>query len=86
MENKEHFELNDEELEKVSGGISTGDRVLVDTRMIRYCPNCSRLVTKFEGTVVGKTYYEKGGFYLIDVKSDCCGYIERAADFTCTVQ
>ena len=68
MDNKERFELNDDELDNVVGGISVGDRVLVNTRTVRYCPNCAKLPIKYTGTAVGKTYYENGGHYFIDVK------------------
>lgn len=86
MEENKKIELNDEELDKVVGGIAVGDRVQVNTRMIRYCPGCSRIASVFYGEVIGKAYYEKGGHYFVDIKSDCCGYVERAADFICTVQ
>ena len=54
MDNEERFELNDEELDKVVGGIDVGDRVKVND--------------------------------FIEVKADCCGHVERCADFACSVQ
>ena len=86
MDNKERFELNDEELENVVGGVSVGDRARVNARVIRYCPGCNRLATIVNGTVIDKMYYAKGGYYLVNVKSDCCGYVERAVESACTVQ
>ena len=86
MDNEERFELNDEELDKVVGGIDVGDRVKVNAGSVRYCPGCGKLAMKFNGTVVGKRYYEAGGHYFIEVKADCCGHVERCADFACSVQ
>lgn len=84
MDNKERFELNDDELDSVVGGVNVGDSVKVDSKMIRYCPGCGKLAMVFTGTVVGKTYYEKGGFYFFDVRSNCCGYVERATEYVCS--
>ena len=84
-ENKK-FELNDEEPDRVVGGVSVGERVKMDSRMVRYCPGCGKLASVVTGTVIGKMYYEKGGYYFVEVKSDCCGYVERALESICTVQ
>ena len=67
-------ELSDEELDQVAGGVSVGDRVKMDSYMVRYCPGCGKLASIVAGTVVGKMYYEKGGYYFVDVRSDCCGH------------
>ena len=68
------------------GGVSVGDRVKVNARVIRYCPGCNRLAPIVTGTVVDKMYYEKGGYYLVNVKSDCCDYVERAMESVCSVE
>ena len=86
MDNKERIELSDEELDKVVGGIDVGDRVKVDTRTTQYCPGCGKLSMIIYGTVVGKQYYEAGGHYFINIQSDCCGYVQKCADFSCKVQ
>lgn len=84
MDENNKFELSDEELDNVVGGVSVGDRVKVDSHMVRYCPSCGKLASVVTGTVVSKTYYEKGGCYFVDVKSDCCGYVERAVESICS--
>jgi len=86
MDENKKFELSDDELDNVVGGVSVGDRVKLDSRMVRYCPGCGKLASIVTGTVVGKMYYEKGGYNFIDVKSDCCGYVERAVESVCSVQ
>lgn len=53
MDNTERYELNDEALDKVVGSIDVGDRVKVNAGMVRYCPGCGKLATKFTGKVVG---------------------------------
>lgn len=84
MDEHKRFELSDDELDQVVGGVSVGDRVKADARMVRYCPGCGKLASSVTGEVVGKTYYEKGGYYFVDVKSDCCGYVERALESICS--
>ena len=64
MDENKRFELSDDELDQVVGGVSVGDRVKMDSRMVRYCPGCGKLASVVYGTVVGKMYYEKGGFFL----------------------
>lgn len=85
MEENKRFELTDDELDNVVGGAAIGDRVQMDARMIRYCPGCHRLARIVKGTVVDRMYYEKGGYYLVNIKSDCCGYVERAMESSCTI-
>jgi len=86
MDKRNCFELNDDELDKVVGGIDVGDRVKVDCHMICYCPGCGRGYTSFYGTVTGKNWYEKNKHYILMVKADCCGYESRAVDFICTIE
>ena len=86
MEENKKFELSDDELDEVVGGVSVGDHVKMDSCMVRYCPGCGKLASVVTGTVVGKTYYEKGGYYFVEVKSDCCGHVERALEAICSVQ
>lgn len=86
MDENKRFELSDDELDRVVGGVSVGDRVKMDSRMVRYCPGCGKFASVVTGTVVGKMDYEKGGFYFVDVKSDCCGYVDRALESICSVQ
>ena len=83
MDDKKKIELNDEELEKVVGGFEIGDHVRANARMIRYCPGCGKLAMYSYGTVVGKTWYERDQLYFLDIKTDCCGHVERRADFAC---
>jgi len=79
-------ELDDDELDAVVGGVSVGKHVKMDSRMVRYCPGCGKLASVVTGTVVGKMYYEKGGCCFVDVRSDCCGYVERALESICLAQ
>lgn len=83
MDNKEHIEMTDEELDQVVGGFSVGDRVKVNSSMICYCPGCGKLHMVACGTVVATMWYEKRQHYFVDVKADCCGYIIRATDSAC---
>ena len=76
-------ELSDEELDQVVGGVSVGDRVKMDSYMVRYCPGCGKLAMYSYGTIVGKTWYEREQHYFLDIKTDCCGHIEKRADFAC---
>jgi len=86
MDKNKNLELSDEELDNVVGGVSVGDNVKMDSRMVRYCPGCGKLASIVTGTVIGKMYYENGGCYFVEVKSDCCGHVERALESICTVQ
>lgn len=86
MDENKKFELSDEELDQVVGGVSVGDNVKMDSRMLRYCPGCGKLASIVTGTVISKMYYEKGGYYFVDVRSDCCGHVERALESICSVQ
>lgn len=86
MDIMKNFELNDDQLDSVVGGVDVGDRVKVNAHVIRYCPGCQKLASVFTGKVVEKLYYEKGGYYFYEVKSDCCGYVERCADYVCSAQ
>lgn len=70
-------------LDQVVDGVSVGDHVKMDSRMVRYCPGCGQLTSVVSGTVVGKMYYEKGGYYFVDVKSDFC-YVDRAVKSICS--
>lgn len=86
MDENKKFELSDEELDQVVGGVSVGDNVKMDSRMLRYCPGCGKLASIVTGTVISKMYYENGGYYFVDVRSDCCGHVERALESICSVQ
>ena len=85
MEDNKKIEMNDAELEKVVGGFNIGDHVVANARMIRYCPGCGKLAMYSYGTIVGITWYEKEQHYFLDIKTDCCGHIERRADFACEI-
>ena len=83
MEENKKIEMTDEELETVVGGFNIGDHVRANARSIRYCPGCGKLAMYSYGTVLGKTWYERDQLYFLDIKTDCCGYVERRADFAC---
>ena len=86
MDENKKFELSDDELDQVVGGVSVGDNVKMDSRMVRNCPGCGKLASIVTGTVIGKTYFEKGGYYFVDVKSGCCGHVERALESIFSLQ
>ena len=83
MEENKKIEMTDEELDHVVGGFKIGDHVMANARMIRYCPGCGKLAMYSYGTVVGIEWYEKNQHYFLDIKTDCCGHVERRADFAC---
>ena len=51
MEENRKIELNDAELENVVGGVSVGDRVKINTRMVQYCEGCGKLAMMIYGKV-----------------------------------
>ena len=53
MEDNKKFELNDEELDNVVGGVSIGDTVLCSHADIVYCSNCGRLLKNYSVTITG---------------------------------
>lgn len=66
-------ELDDEQLDNVSGGVSIGDVVRAKSWEVKYCPRCGKLLLDYEatitgvrGTVDGKTLYW--------ITRSCCGY------------
>ena len=75
-----------EMVEDQLSGVSGGNHVKMDSRMVRYCPGCGKLASVVTGKVVDKMFYEKGGCYFVDVQSDCCGHVERALESICSVQ
>ena len=85
MNDNKKIELNDEELEKVVGGFAIGDHVKVNCRRVRYCPGCGKLAMYSYGTVVGKTWFEKRQHYFLDIKMDCCGYVDSVGDSACEI-
>lgn len=56
-----------------------GDRVWVNARVIRYCSGCNKLKTRFTGTIT-RIVGVYQGMIMYEIKSDCCGYIERAIE------
>lgn len=83
MDEKKKYEISDEALKQVIGGVSVGERVKVDAQMVRYCPGCGKLATIVFGKVAGKMHYEKRKCYFADVISDCCGHVEKALKSVC---
>lgn len=67
------IELDDDQLDTVSGGVSVGDVVQVKSFKVEYCRGCAKLLTNYEATITGvrgvldgKTVYW--------IKRSCCGY------------
>lgn len=77
MKNKEKdfspIELDDDQLEDISGGYEVGSVVSISSPTIRYCPGCGRLIrnlpvtiTGVRGVLDGKTIYW--------ITHSCCGH------------
>ena len=79
------MELDDEQLEATVGGVSVGDRVSINPRMIAYCPGCSGLI-RGAGEVVAFRGKMNDGTNIYLVKMGCCGYEMSAAEFVLDVQ
>ena len=73
MEENKNYELNDEELDTVVGGVSIGDTVLCSHGDIVYCSNCGRLLKNYEATITGVRGVLNGKT-LYWVTRKCCGH------------
>lgn len=79
MEKNKNFELNDEDLEKVVGGYSIGDKVNCSHDEIAYCSNCGRLLKNYEVTITGVRGV-LNGHTLYWVTRSCCGHKSSIID------
>ena len=73
MDNKERFESNDEELDKVVGGHGVGDTVICSKNAIDYCSSCGRLLKNYEVTITGVRGV-LDGHTVYWVTRNCCGH------------
>ena len=73
MEENKKYELNDEELDQVVGGVSIGDTVCCSHDDIAYCSNCGRLLKNYYVTITG-VRGELNGKKLYWVTRNCCGH------------
>lgn len=77
MENKEKniapIDLDDDQLEGVSGGYAAGDTVTVSSPNIEYCPKCARLIANLPATVTGVRGILNGKT-IYWVTFSCCGH------------
>ena len=73
MEENKKYELNDEELDQVVGGVSIGDTVCCSHDDIAYCSNCGRLLKNYEVTITGVRGVLNGKT-LYWVTRRCCGH------------
>lgn len=53
MDVNKRFELSDDALDQVVGGVSVGDTVTCSSDMIAYCSNCGRLLKNYSVTITG---------------------------------
>lgn len=90
LKNNGPEELNDDMLDVVSGGTGTdygvtpkynvGDVVLVNSRMITYCPKCSALTDRFEATITTIYGVVYDSYVVYGIKYKCCGYENKAVE------
>lgn len=73
MEDKTMYELSDDEMEHISGGVAVGDVVRASTGDIVYCSNCGRLLKNYEATITGIRGVLDGKT-LYWVTRHCCGW------------
>ena len=77
MENKENnftpIELDDDQLENISGGFAVGDVVKISSWQVQYCPRCGTLIANLPATITGirGTVDNKTNYW---VTYSCCGY------------
>lgn len=67
------FELDDDQLENVSGGYEAGDVVTLIPRTIAHCPRCGRLLSNLSVTIDGVRAIEDDDT-LYWVTYSCCGH------------
>lgn len=73
MEDMTQYELNENELDSVSGGVSIGDVVDVKSWQVQYCEGCGRLLMRYQATIIG-VRGTVDGHTLYWAKRNCCGY------------
>jgi len=81
MEDKKLYELNDDELENISGGYAVGDVVRVRHYNIEYCSNCARLLMNYDATITGVRGV-LNGHTVYWVTRHCCGIKSSIIDYT----
>lgn len=79
MENKNSYQLSDNELESVSGGVAIGDTVRASCDRIDYCSNCGRLLKNYEVTITGVRGV-LDGHTIYWVTRKCCGHKSSIID------
>ena len=73
MEDKTMYELSDNEMEHISGGVAAGDVVRASADEIAYCSNCGRLLKNYEATITGIRGVLNGKT-IYWVTRNCCGW------------
>ena len=73
MEDKTMYELSDDEMEHISGGVAVGDVVRASASDIMYCSNCARLLKNYEVTITGVRGVLNGKT-IYWVTRHCCGW------------
>lgn len=73
MDVNKRFELSDDALDQVVGGVFVGDTVTCSSDMIAYCSNCGRLLKNYSVTITGVRGVLNGKT-LYWVTRNCCGH------------
>lgn len=73
MEDMKKFEINDDELDTVVGGYGVGDTVRMKSSVVKYCPNCGRLMLEYTATITGVRGVLDGKTVYY-IKLGCCGH------------
>ena len=75
MEKKElkALELNDDQLDVITGGYQVGATVHCRSDRIEYCSNCARLLTRYDATITGVRGV-LDGTTIYWITRHCCGY------------
>ena len=73
------FELDDDELEAVNGGVEIGDVVNCRSSQIQYCAGCGALIHYYQGTITGVRGVLDGQT-VYWIKLSCCGRISSIVE------
>lgn len=72
-------ELDDAQLEDISGGYEIGSVVNIYSNMVRYCPGCGRLIWNLPATITGVRGV-LDGITQYRVTYSCCGYRSSSSE------
>jgi hypothetical protein len=72
-------ELDDAQLEGISGGYEIGSVVNIHSGMVKYCPGCGRLIMNIPATITGVRGVLDGKT-LYWVTYSCCGYRSSSSE------